>query len=168
MSLHERFTSERAWTKGPGIPDGADAERALLGVPEIPHGKKYDTYVPYAQAIELVKQHQPSPLERSKPLRDLRAKVALLCGNISVPVKFFTAVGTPLDIYHGIDAFFEQGTHIATIDVSLRDKESYKADILVNVTLSNEGEISIDEKEMQHCAEQIATLLNAEPFKKAA
>ena len=55
MSLQERFNQDRAWSNGPGIADGADAERALLGVPEIPHGKKYDTYMPFTQAIELVK-----------------------------------------------------------------------------------------------------------------
>ncbi len=116
MSLHEDFSNERAWRKGPGIPAGSDVESALFGSPIVFHKERKEEYIPFEQAIDFTKKHQPNPLERSRAVKDLRAKVVALCDDTTTPVKFFTAIGTPLDIYHGVDALFEQGGRIATVD----------------------------------------------------
>lgn len=168
MSLQESFSNERAWRKGPGIPAGSDAEFALFGSPRVPSRERIDGYIPFGQALEFVKQHQPNPLERSRAVRDLRAKVAESCLDTRTPVRFFTAVGTPLDIYHGVDAFFEQGGRIATVDVSLREKEYGKADVLLLATLDEEGKVSISDAEMQQAARKIANVLNKAVNKQAA
>lgn len=76
------------------------------------------------------------------------------------PVRFYTAVGTPLDVYHGVDAFFEQGGRIATVDVSLREKEMGKADVLLHVAMDDEGKVSLSEAEMKYAAHRIAEVLN--------
>lgn len=168
MSLQEHFSSEHAWRRGPGIADGADVEAAIFGLPNIPRGEKHDGYMSLDQAIDFVKKHQPNVLSRSRAVRDLRARVAALCDDSATPVKFFTAVGTPLDIYHGIDAFFEQGGHIATIDISLREKVTGKADVLLLASFDKDGAAVIDEKEMTDVAHKIAARLNASPLARAA
>jgi hypothetical protein len=168
MSLQERFSNEQAWRSGPGIARGSDVEHALLGKADLSRGEKDDAYMPMAQAIEFVKKHQPNSLERSRVVKDLRAKVVALCGDTGTPVKFFTGVGTPLDTYHGIDAFFEQGGRIATIDISLREKESYKADVLLLATFADDGRAIVSDQELTSAAHIIAEKLNAEPFSRAA
>jgi hypothetical protein len=160
MSLQEQFSHERAWRKGPGIASGADVESALFGSPRIPREERVDGYLPFAKALDFVKQHQPGPLERSKTVKDLRSKIAELCMDTKTPVRFFTATGTPLDVYHGVDAFFEQGGRIATVDVSLREKEITKADVLLHASMDEEGKVSVSEEEMSYVAQRIADVLN--------
>ena len=43
-----------------------------------------------------------------------------------------TAVGTALDHFHGVDAFMIWHGIVVTIDVSLRDKHDFKADLLTS------------------------------------
>ena len=161
---HESPSSEWNWKKTPGISAGADVERAVFGAPVLPPGQ----YVSYREALEYVKNHQPSLEKRPKVATVLRQKVAELCSDESLPVKFYTAVGTPLDIYHGVDAFFEQGSKIVTLDVSMREKETTKADVLLVASMDEDGRVLIDAREMQQVAEKIATLLSAIPARKAA
>lgn len=163
MSLHERFTNERAWSKGPGIPEGQDLERALLGRAVVDARERPEGYLSFKDALDYARKHQPSPFERSKTVKELRAKVALYCDDKNEAVKFYTAVGTPLDIYHGVDAFFEQGRRIATLDVSMRDKEEYKADVLVRAALDDDGIVAVNESELQDAASKIAAVLNGAP-----
>lgn len=160
MSLQEQFSRERAWRKGPGIAAGNDVESALFGSPRIPREEKVDGYLPFEKAIDLVKQYQPGPLERSKTVKDLRSKIAELCMDTRTPVRFYTATGSPLDIYHGVDAFFEQGGRVATVDVSLREKEITKADVLLHATMSEEGKVMVSDEEMAYVAQKVAEVLN--------
>lgn len=125
-------------------------------------------YMSYRDAIDRVKQQQPDILKRSPIVTQLRNMVAENCHNKGLPVKFFTAVGTPLDIYHGVDGFFEQGNTIVTVDVSMKDKETYKADVLLQVGLDTEGNLVVDQKEMQKIAHDIAHILNSGSQKLAA
>jgi hypothetical protein len=168
MGLQEQFSNERAWRKGPGIPDGADIERAVLGMPVVAPKERRDDYMPFRDAVEYVKKHQPNALERSKIVRELRERVVALCDNIEMPVKFFTAVGTPLDTYHGIDAFFEQNGKIATIDISLKDKEGHKADVLVKVAFDDEGRPQVNTQDVASAAVEIASRLNQGSARRAA
>lgn len=157
---HEHFSNEQGWQKGPGIPAGSDIEAALLGLPVVSRRDRKEEYVPFAQAVDFVKQHQPHSLERSRTIRDLRSRVADLCQDSTTPVRFFTAIGTPLDTYHGVDAFFEQGGRIATVDVSLREKDTHKADVLLFATFDDEGRVSVSEEEIIGAARKIADILN--------
>lgn len=160
MSLQESFSHERAWRRGPGIPAGADAESAIFGSPRISREERNKGYIPFDRAVDFVKEHQPNPLERSRTVSALRAKIAKLCLDTRTPVRFYTAIGTPLDVYHGVDAFFEQGGRIVTVDVSLREKEIGKADVLLHATMDNEGKVAVPEAEIEHAARRIADLLN--------
>lgn len=161
---HESPSSEWNWKKNPGISAGADVERAVFGAPRLERGQ----YVAYREALEYVKNNQPSLQERPKIATMLRRKVADLCSDESLPVKFYTAVGTPLDIYHGVDAFFEQGSKIVTVDISMREKETTKADVLLVASMDEEGRVLIAANEMQQVAEKIATLLSSVPARKVA
>ncbi len=164
MSLNEDFSQERAWRRGPGILPGADVERTIFGSPIVSPNEKHHEHMPFAQAIRFAKEHQPNTLRRSRVVRELRAKVAELCEDKTAPVKFFTAVDTPLDVYHGADAFFEQEGRIATIDISLHEKSGHKADALVVATLDKEGRVIISDEEMAKAAKDIARRLNAKSF----
>lgn len=168
MSLQEQFSHERAWRKGPGIAAGSDVESALLGTPNIPREKRHDGYLSFDKAVDFVKEYQPNPLERSRAMKELRHKVAALCTDDRTPVKFFTAIGTPLDVYHGVDAFFEQGGRVATMDISLRAKEIGKADVLVQASLDANGNVAISDEEMTRAADKIAAVLNGNADRLAA
>ena len=160
MGIFENFGIEKAWKQGPEIADGADFEQALLGSAiDIPEGE-HDHYLSFKDAIEYTKEHQPSIFDRSEWIKDLRARISEKCTDKDTPVKFYTAVGTPLDIYHGVDAFFEQGGRIATVDVSLHEKEQ-KADVLLIGGFDEDGNITISEADMETVANQLAEKLNA-------
>lgn len=169
MGLHERFNSERAWSKKqPGIAAGSDIEKAAFGLPITYTKEKKDEYMPYGAAIDFAKDHQPNPLTRPKTVKELRGKIVALCSDTTNPLKFYTAVGTPLDTYHGIDAFFELGGCVVTLDVSGREKELFKADVLLFAQLNDAGELVIEKDEMDRVAREVATLFNRESRRKAA
>jgi len=46
-------------------------------------------------------------------------------------VALYTAVGSPLDRFHGIDAFFEFHGTIVSIDLTVGRKGSHKADLVI-------------------------------------
>jgi hypothetical protein len=170
MGLHERFGNERAWRKRPdSFPEGKDIERAAFGIPPIKNKDRLDTYQPFNEALQYVHEHQPSPLERrSHSIKNLRSKIASLCHNEFEPVKFYTAVDTPLDTYHGVDGFFEQGHRIVTVDISMREKEAFKADVLLIASLDEDGRVVIDEREMDRVAHEVADRLNQGHMRRAA
>ncbi len=169
MGLHEHFQNERAWSKKrPSIDAGSDIEKAAFGLPITYAKEKKDEYMPYDAAIAFAKDHQPNPLTRPKTVKELRGKIVELCSDTTNPLKFYTAVGTPLDTYHGIDAFFELGGRVVTLDVSGREKELYKADVLLFAQLNDVGELVIEKNEMDRVAREVATLFNRDIRKKAA
>ncbi|HCC21864.1 hypothetical protein A2480_02145 [Candidatus Uhrbacteria bacterium RIFOXYC2_FULL_47_19] len=105
-------------------------------------GSSKPNYLDRNRAISLVKESQPGdPENPSRPFfKDLLIEVqdGLENNNIQAKVKAFTAVGTPLDYLHGIDAFLTvtlQGKeYICTIDVTLnQDKQNFghKADLII-------------------------------------
>ncbi|MBI4457790.1 hypothetical protein HY633_02405 [Candidatus Uhrbacteria bacterium] len=107
---------------------------------------KQTGYVPFRQAVDLAKKFQPGDPTNPKKdfLRELRIelvdKLGLETEKDADAVKVFTAVKTPLDAFHGADAFVtftKNGKEIlVTLDASLRkDKitgiDKSKADVLI-------------------------------------
>lgn len=92
-----------------------------------------DRYLPYGQALELAKKLQKNePTAPTKPfLRDLREAVADELGLATTEdlenLKAYTAVGTPLDKLHGVDAF-----------ISVRDADGFEATATLDATLREE------------------------------
>ena len=106
-------------------------------------------HIPYEKAIELAKKFQPfDPTHPNKPFaRDIR--ISLLDLMISKKliteneedqdrIKFYTAVKTPLDTFHSVDAFIEfkdsnEKKYLITFDLTLNPKkESGKSDVIVS------------------------------------
>ncbi len=102
-----------------------------------------ETYMKYREAVNFAKKHQrgdpfnpkrffpKSLLEALRSDKDLDAEEE---GQIG----FYTAVNSPLDRYHGVDAFIEykekDKTFLVTIDVTINSsKDSYKADVVLNI-----------------------------------
>lgn len=158
MGVHERFANAR--NEVGGVREGLDIERAVLGAPSLPQNTTQPGYITFNAALDLVRKHQPNQLNRTPLATKLRGLVAERSNDSSIPVKFYTAVGTPLDHYHGIDAFFEQGNARVTVDVSAREKDIFKADILLHATLDRDGRVVITDEEMSRAAENIAGILN--------
>lgn len=117
---------------------GGIIERELLGKSELPEAYK-DIYLPYKKALEVARKMQPFDPTDPKPrfANDLHATVAEGLGIEDYGrLKFFTAVGTPLDVKHGVDAFLElkvdKQTHRVTLDVTTNPQkgDKHKADIV--------------------------------------
>jgi hypothetical protein len=101
-------------------------------------------YVPFQPSMELVRKFQPAPATEPKKdfFRELRIavqeKLGVDIGKDPDSVKAFTAVGSPLDKFHGTDAFIsytDKGREcLVTLDASLRpEKQAYgwKADLII-------------------------------------
>lgn len=96
------------------------------------------TFFSFPAGVEYAKNNQPLDWRPSDPeprfAGDLFATVA---GRLGIEdwseLKLYSSVGTPLDIFHGVDAFFEYRGGVVTIDVTLNQhKDVYKADYVVN------------------------------------
>ncbi|MBU4348163.1 hypothetical protein KJ671_01485 [Patescibacteria group bacterium] len=105
-------------------------------------------HIPYEKAVKLAKKFQPfDPTHPNKPFaRDIRISLLDLMINKKLiteseedqdRIKFYTAVKTPLDIFHGIDAFIEfedsnKKKHLVTFDLTINpQKIECKSDIIV-------------------------------------
>lgn len=160
MSLKESFAYDQGMHRINGIQAGNDLEAGLFGVAIIPKAERVDEKISFDAALAYARKHQPDQLRRSPVLSKLRNAVAMFSDNVRTPVRFFTAVGTPLDYQHGIDGWFEQDGVIVTLDVSMREKESLKADVLLVASMDEDGKIHIDERELLAAAKKIGDLLN--------
>ena len=101
-------------------------------------------YMPRNAALELVKHHQPWQ-DASNPDKDFLRELTIavrdhlnLDAEQSNDVRAYTAVGTPLDVFHGTDAFLtirEGGREfVITLDATRNAKkleEGGKADVIV-------------------------------------
>jgi len=140
------FETEQIGTIDTGSPEYQKALR-LAKEKEAKFGKE-GGYLRFRTALELVKKFQPSdPTNPQKPFaRELRIALQDIL-KLETPedydrVKFYTAVGTPLDIFHGVDAFVEfekenpetkkVDVYRATFDFTTNpQKQGYKSDIVV-------------------------------------
>ena len=104
---------------------------------------KKEGYLRFRKALELAKKFQPGdPTNPRRPFgRELRIALQDLL-NLKTEeemdrVKFYTAIGTPLDKIHGVDAFMEyedldKKIYRATFDFTTNpQKKVYKSDIMV-------------------------------------
>jgi len=162
MGLSEQFARERGFKKvaageAPVVP-GSQVERALLGE-VLPRARNNDAYVPFKKAFVIALQNQPERTKESTFARELCSRIQQLCSDQETPVRLFTTVGSALDVYHGVDAIVAQGMRYVTVDVSMREKEYYKADVLICARMGDDGEVSVDEEELQHAAEACARKL---------
>lgn len=92
-------------------------------------------YRSYTAALAEVRQAQPwEPTDpRPRLASDLHASVCEALGveNYS-EVALYTAVGSALDFFHGVDAFVEWRGEIVTIDLTVNPyKVRHKADVIV-------------------------------------
>lgn len=124
-------------------------------------------YLKFEEAVEDVKKNQPWD-DPSDPhprfANDLHAEVAIELGleDDYAPLEFYTAIGSSLDHYHGVDAFFEYEGARATLDITQNPakQDGYKADLIVG---PEEVEYSVRRQEK---AAEIADVLRAEVAKK--
>lgn len=115
-------------------------------------------YIPYRLATEQVKANQPTTWDPTDPptdfANDLHAHVALQLGlDDWSELKIYNSVGQALDIFHGVDAFFEFQGKLCTLDLTTRDKGGYKADLEVTPLDFTES------SQLQSLAGDIALLL---------
>jgi hypothetical protein len=102
-----------------------------------------ETYMKYKEAVNFAKSHQrgdPFNPKRffPKSLRDALKEQESLHVTDEDQIGFYTAVNSPLDRYHGVDAFVEYKQEgksiIITIDVTMNSsKDSYKADVILAI-----------------------------------
>lgn len=121
---------------------GGIAEEELVGksrYEEITHiAKSHFEYSTRGSALNLIRDMQP--FDPTDPEPDFANAVHYYIfekmGIDAEQLRFYTAVGSPLDKFHGVDGWFETGDgnnmKMVTIDVTLNPNKSdgYKADII--------------------------------------
>jgi hypothetical protein len=129
---------------------GRQMESELLGsienpkdMPELEKKFKEEGHIRLKDAMRVIKKHQPFE-DPSDPdprfANDLHAKVAEKLGIDNYEnVRFYTAVGTYIDLANGVDAFMEIDkdgkTVFVTLDVTINSKkDSHKADVVFFVS----------------------------------
>lgn len=94
-------------------------------------------YMPYRKAMARVKGSQPWDPTDPQPrmANDLHAYVCIAIGLKDwSEVALYTAVGSPLDFFHGIDGFFEFHGKVVTLDVTADPhKDEHKADVIIQL-----------------------------------
>lgn len=94
-------------------------------------------FYPYRLCVEATKRCQP---KATRPR--VISLETFISSTLSRPVKFYTAVGTPMDFFHGVDGFFECDGVQVTLDLTLNPhKTSHKADIVFNPNFSSWNEL---------------------------
>ena len=116
-------------------------------------------YFNMSKSYEWVRNNQiwnPSDPD-NKTASDLHFKIAEKLGLENVnELKFYSALNSPLDYHYGVDAFFEIGDSVVTIDLSLNPhKEVAKADIVVH-----ENDL-LDEQGIDALATTISTYIQS-------
>jgi hypothetical protein len=123
-------------------------------------------YVGYEDSLDLARNFQPIDSEtkeridpanpKAELLRELRVYLLDILEKYEPDedrIKAYTAVGTPADFVHGIDAFIDIGSQTITLDITLRKGKEGKADIIIDDKLPDPHE---DEDEFLHQIDKIA------------
>ena len=140
-------------------------------------------YLTFKEALDLVKKFQPIDNETKKlqdpthPKKafpnDLRIAIADALGLATTEelnrLKYYTAVGSPLDLFHGVDAFIElegktpeEQSRIVTFDVTLRTEAAAKRGANADVIIR---ELNAEDKK-QYFKNLDAIAAQAAPFLK--
>ncbi|MDE1974947.1 MAG: hypothetical protein KGI49_00310 [Patescibacteria group bacterium] len=90
-------------------------------------------YLKFNQSIEEVKENQPyDPHHPTGEAGSFHDAVAEAMGIEPDQLEMYTAVGSALDRFHGVDGFFEFNGIVITVDVTANEhKDSYKARVIV-------------------------------------
>ncbi|MGB8815947.1 MAG: hypothetical protein WCC74_01755 [Minisyncoccia bacterium] len=121
--------------------------------------RKGRRYVSYGKSIILVKCNQQKKWDphypHTKVARALFTSVAswLGVGKKTRELRIFVAIGTPLDLFHGVDLFFEYRHQIVTIDLKLKPRKGIKAHFLITLE-------DIRENRYYQISREIASELN--------
>jgi len=110
----------------------------------------YKTY--YSSLKEVISQVDQTSWDATDPdskiANDLHAHVADELGIDNYDeLEFYPAVGSNFDVFHGVDCFFVYQGKVVTIDLSTRNKESFKADLLITPEML-EGDMSLVKKDI--------------------
>lgn len=131
------FKRHDFWNSRDGI-TGKTFEIEVLGICKNV-GEKVE-YLPFHEAMKDAISNQPWDDPTDPEPRFPRDLHFLVCEEMNIDcceLRYYTAVGTAFDYYHGVDAFFtfRKGKKVywVTLDLSLRKKTEYKADILVGL-----------------------------------
>ena len=85
-------------------------------------------YMKWSEALHFARANQPA--QKTPTMRQLERTVRELTGTAAT---FYTAVRTPLDLYHGVDGWFEFRGAVVTLDVTRNPhKDSGKAHLIVH------------------------------------
>lgn len=126
-------------------------------LPSLQETWKQEGYFDEAKSYEWVRNNQPwNPSDPdNKIANELHFQVAQKLGLDDVnELKFYSAIGSPLDFFYGIDAFFEIGDSTFTLDLSINPhKEVAKADMVIH-----EKDL-FDEKSIEELATTISRYL---------
>ncbi len=111
------------------------------------HWKQGQAYDGFQKSMWLVMMCQPwDPSDPStRAGNDLHCQVALALGLEDWgELRFFSALGSPLDRFHGIDGFFEWRGTVVSIDLTTDPKKvEYKADIVIHDTDEDDSWMTI-------------------------
>lgn len=125
-------------------------------------------YMPYHEALELVRSCQKeNPVNPTRSfLRDLRNHIARQLGLTQKDdhsLAIYSAIGSPLDIFHGVDAFIElrRGDKVqyVTLDATINEikqGQSIKADIMIGDIPDPMEHKDQYEKELETIAAKVA------------
>jgi len=132
-------------------------------------------YAPYEQAMSIIREHYPGDPENPEKefANDLRLEILDLLGPTATDVQFYTAVGTALDHFHGIDAWVEikyperKSAEIITLDVTLnKDKQEtgHKANLIIPEIPAPSSDDYLEA--VEHIAKQILKEVNGRQLKQ--
>lgn len=123
----------------------------------------WNGYVSYHKSMVMVKEFQPwDPTDPSSPAaNDLHTLVVEALGIEDYSaVKLYTAVSSPLDVFHGIDCFVEWEGIVVTIDLTANcKKDSYKADLVIHEDNVYTEDGRVNQLQLQRIGQEIARLL---------
>lgn len=136
--------------------EGKQLEGALLGnSPEATSGGV--EYAPYNDAMRQVMNAEPVQL--SEPILKLKQ---IVHNKIKPEYDYLmvrSAVGTPLDVFHGVDLVVALGNQKVTIDVTSNEaKEDYggaKADVVLYGAIDEDGLVQVSDEEVERVANAI-------------
>ena len=112
-------------------------------------------YLPYRESFNFCRTHQPYGWNPTDPPTrtgsDLYASIALkLEKSVGLfdwekELRFFSAIGSPLDVYHGIDGWFEFRGRVVTFDLTANTAKAdgYKAGVILLYEEDDSSEITL-------------------------
>ncbi len=164
--MKQNFESSYGYSgRAPGIQSGKDLEQGMLGKPsEAVAAKSFQDYLPYGEAMKKILDSEACVLTDS--IRKLKSLVHQKVAPESGFIRVRSALGSSLDIHHGVDLVMEYNGNIVTIDItenSVKISTGAKADIILPAFLDDDGIPTINENIMNDVSDEIARRLLGGP-----